>query len=171
MKIEKGKYQIRPWKIEDVKSLAENANNINIWNNIRDRFPYPYTEEDGEEFINSTIQKDEPEDFAIIIDRKAVGGIGFVPQTDVERISAEIGYWLGEDYWGKGIMSSVVRDISDYIFNNTDIIRLFAPVFEFNHASMKVLEKSGFQKIAILHKAAIKNNKVIDMHYYELIKK
>ena len=162
-------YTLRTWQTDDIPSLAENANNINIWNNLRDYFPYPYTQKDAEEFITSVSQKSRTQDFAIEINNKTVGGIGFVPQRDVERLSAEIGYWLSEKHWHKGIMHNAVKDAVEYIFANTEIIRLFAAVFDFNKASMRVLEKVGFQKLTILSKAAIKNGRLIDMHYYELL--
>jgi len=164
------KYTLRLLMKEDAASLAKNADNINIWNNVRDFFPHPYTEKDADDFIGMVSQKHLPEDFAIIIDGEAAGVAGFVPGTDVERVSAEIGYWLGEKYWNRGIMTSVVKDITDYVFNNTEIMRLFAPVFGFNTASMRVLDKAGFKKIAVLKNAAIKNGRIIDMHYFQLLK-
>ena len=100
-----------------------------------------------------------------------MGGVGIVPLTDVERLSAEVGYWLGEDYWGRGITSEAVALLVDYVFRETGIIRLFASVYEYNPASMKVLEKVGFTRQAILRDAAIKNGRVIDMYYYDLIKR
>lgn len=170
MIIRRDEYAIRPWRRDDNVSLAGNANNIKIWNNVRDYFPNPYSIRDADDYINLVSAVSVPLNFAIEIAGKAVGGIGFVPGSDVERLNAEIGYWLGEKYWNRGIMSSVVRDSADYIFANSDFIRLFAPVFEFNSASMRVLEKAGFNKIAVLHKAAVKNNRIIDLHYYELLK-
>jgi len=170
MFIQREKYSIRQLQIEDAESLTRNANNINIWNNVRDYFPHPYSRQDALDFINFTKQKKRIEDFAIVIDNQAVGMAGYVPGTDIERLNAEVGYWIGEEYWGKGIMSSVVKDVINYIFEKTEFIRLFAPVFEFNKASMKVLEKNGFNKITILKNAGIKNNKIIDLHYYELLK-
>lgn len=170
MIIKREKYTLRQLSINDADSITMHANNINIWNNVRDYFPHPYARQNAIDFITFVNQKENVEDFAIAIDGNVVGMAGIVPQTDVERVSAEIGYWLGEDYWNKGLMTNVVIDIVDYVFNNTPIIRLFAPVFEYNTASMRVLGKAGFKKIAILKNAAIKNNKVIDMHYHELVK-
>lgn len=163
-------YALRRWKLTDTRRLAEHANNIKIWNNVRDYFPHPYTERNAEVFIKTTLQDKIPCDFAIVVNEEAVGGIGFVKGKDVECLNAEIGYWLGEKYWGKGIMSRALKDVIDYIFTTTDIIRLFTCVFEYNHSSMNVLEKVGFKKIAILHKAAVKNGQIIDMHYFELVK-
>jgi len=170
MLIQREKYTIRQLEITDAPFMAKNANNINIWNNVRDYFPYPYSEQDALDFIRFTRNKKEIEDFVIIVDRQAVGMVGYVPGRDIERLNAEIGYWIGEDYWSKGIMSAVLKDVINYIFENTQFIRLFAPVFEYNHASMWVLQKNGFNKIAILKNAGIKNNKIIDLHYHELLK-
>ena len=165
------RFTLREWNLSDKESLAENANNINIWNNVRDYFPFPYTAEDGETFIKMVLSKLKPStDFAIEIKGKAVGGIGIVPNSDVERISAEIGYWLGEKYWNKGIMTDAVKEMAEYAFSNFSIRKLYAPVFDFNQASQKVLEKVGFVKEAILKQSAIKNGKIIDLHYYGLIK-
>ena len=162
---------LREWKLSDKESIAENANNINIWNNVRDYFPFPYTVEDGEQFIKMVLSKPKPStDLTIEIEGKAVGGIGIVLQADVERISAEIGYWLGENYWNRGIMTNVVKEMVEYAFTHFPIKKLYAPVFDFNTASQRVLEKAGFEKEAILKQAAIKNGKVIDLHYYGLIK-
>ena len=164
-------FLLRKWQLSDIKSLAENANNINIWNNVRDYFPHPYTEKDAQDFIQMVLNKPEPlTDFAIEIEGEAVGGIGIVPQTDVHAITTEIGYWLGEKYWNQGIMSSAVKQMVKYTFENFPVTKIFAPVFEFNIASMRVLEKAGFVREAILKKSAIKNGKTIDLHYYGLIK-
>lgn len=168
--MKKCNYILRPWELTDSKSLAENANNINIWNNVRDFFPFPYTEQDAVDYIQMVSGSKRVTNFAIVVDGKAVGGIGFIPGMDVERLNAEIGYWLGEDYWGKGIMTNAVKDTVEYIFRYTEIIRLFTSVYEFNTGSMRVLEKTGFRKVGVFTKAAIKNGKIIDMHHYELVK-
>jgi RimJ/RimL family protein N-acetyltransferase len=164
-------FLLREWRQADKKSLAENADNINIWNNVRDYFPYPYTEKDAEEFIQMVIGKPKPyTDFAIEVEGQAIGGIGIVPQTDVHAITAEIGYWLGENYWNLGIMTNAVRQMVEYTFENFSVTKIFAPVFDFNTASMCVLEKAGFVREAILKKSAIKNGKTIDLYYYGLIR-
>lgn len=165
-------YKLREWRPTDAESLAENANNINIWNNVRDYFPHPYTAKDGEEFIAMVLNKPKPvADFAIEVEGKAVGGIGIVLNADVERISVEIGYWLGERYWGRGIMTFVVKEMVDYTFASFPIIKIYAPVFDFNVPSQRVLEKAGFEKETVLKQAAIKNGNIIDLHYYGLIKR
>ena len=165
-------FKLREWRMSDAASLAENANNIHIWNNVRDYFPHPYTEEDGKQFIQQVSGKPKPlTEMAIVIDEKTVGGIGAVLQTDVERICAEIGYWVGEKYWSKGIMTAAVEEMTEYVFLNfPDLKKIYAPVFDFNIASQRVLQKVGFEREAILKQAAIKNGKVIDMHYYSILK-
>lgn len=170
MKIERKNYTIRPWRISDTENLARYADNIKIWNNVRDAFPHPYTTKDAEAFIGFTNRKLSIEDFAIEVDGHAVGGIGFVPQLDVERFSAEIGYWIGEPFWNRGIVTAVVKDLIDYIWAHTTIIRIFSPVYDFNTASQRVLEKAGFRRVGILEKAALKNGQLCDFHFFELVK-
>jgi RimJ/RimL family protein N-acetyltransferase len=163
---------LREWQLSDTASLAENANNIRIWNNVRDYFPSPYSEEDGKQFIETVLRKPKPTtDMAIVMDGKTVGGIGIVLRTDVERISAEIGYWLGENYWNKGIMTEVVKEMVSYTFLNfPELKKIYATPFGFNIASQRVLQKAGFKCEAILKQAAIKNEKIIDLHYYSFIR-
>jgi RimJ/RimL family protein N-acetyltransferase len=123
-------FELREWQPSDKYFLAENANNIHIWNNLRDYFPHPYTINDGEAFIQMVMDKPKPAtDLAIVIDEKAVGGIGIVLQTDVERISAEIGYWLGEKYWNKGIMTEAVKQDVEHtieIIEAGEIVNVFS---------------------------------------------
>jgi RimJ/RimL family protein N-acetyltransferase len=170
MAIQKESFMLRPWEEGDAASLVENANNFNVWRNLRDSFPHPYTEADGRYFIETAKSKPATQDFAIVVDGKAAGGIGVVPLTDVERFSVEIGYWIGEPYWGKGIVTQAVQTMTAYLFEHTNIVRLFAPVFAHNTASARVLEKSGFRRVGILEKAAFKNNRFEDMLYYERVK-
>ncbi len=169
MEMKHKNWTLRNWRIEDAEALAKSANNFKIWLNLRDGFPHPYSLDDALSFINTLGQL--PNVFAIEIDEKAVGSIGYFPQNDVERFNAEIGYWLAEAYWGKGIMSDVVTHLSEYIFENTEIIRIFATPFAHNPASKKVLEKAGFTFKCTLTKAAFKNGQFIDELYYEKIKK
>ncbi|MDR0384954.1 MAG: GNAT family N-acetyltransferase, partial [Prevotellaceae bacterium] len=162
---------LREWQLSDAVSITENANNIHIWNNVRDYFPNPYSEEDGKQFIEMVSAKPKPAtDRAIVIDGKAVGGISIVLQTDVERISAEIGYWLGEKYWNRGVMTEAVKEMVSYTFVNFPLHKIYAPVFDFNIASQRVLQKAGFEREAVLKQAAVKNGKIIDLHYHSLLK-
>jgi RimJ/RimL family protein N-acetyltransferase len=110
-------------------------------------------------------------DFAIDVDGHAVGNISIVLGSDIERFSAEIGYFLGEPYWGRGIMSAVVRLLTEeYVFKHTDIVRLFTAVFDYNYASQRVLGKAGFRRLAVLHRSAYKNGHFIDQVAYERVK-
>ena len=163
---------LREWKISDAASLAENANNINIWNNLRDAFPHPYSEEDGNAFIEKVLSASKPATlFAIEVAGKAVGSIGIVLKSDVERITAELGYFIGEKYWNKGIMTDAVKQMVSYAFINfPHLQKIYATPFDFNIASQKVLQKAGFEREAVLKQAAIKTDKIIDEHYYSLFK-
>lgn len=163
---------IRQWKIEDAVSLAEMLNNKNIQANLRDGLPYPYTKNDAEEYITSMLAADKTKTFAfaITVDDKVVGSIGVFRCDNIHFRTAEMGYYIGEPYWGRGLGTSAVRQVCKYIFENTDIIRIFAEPFSYNIASCRVLEKVGFGFEGILHSNAIKNGKVLDMRMYSLIK-
>ena len=139
---------------------------------MRDIFPHPYTLSDAETYIASTLRAEAVgQNFAIVINNEAAGGIGLVPQTDVERYSAELGYWLGSTYHNRGIMTEAVRSFSAYVFEHTNLVRLFAVVFDFNIASARVLEKAGFRLVGTLRKAAFKDGRFVDIGYYELVGK
>ncbi|GAE85280.1 GNAT family N-acetyltransferase [Bacteroides reticulotermitis] len=168
--IQQETYTLRTWEPADAPSLAQQLNNKKLWDNCRDGLPFPYSQEDGDFFIQLVKQKDGVHDFCIEVEGKAVGNIGFVPGNDVERFSAEVGYILGESYWNRGIMTDALREAISYYFETTDIVRLFAFIFEYNPASMRVLEKVGFSKVGIMHRAVYKNDQFWDGHYYELLK-
>ena len=153
---------IRQWTMEDLPNLVSYANNINIWNNLRDYFPHPYTEEHGKAWLEKNIAAIPITNLAIDIDSQAVGGIGLILNSDVYIKSAEIGYWLGEPLWGQGISTEAVRQMAEYTFYYFDIIRLYAEVFETNKASMRVLEKNGFYLEGVRRKAVFKNNILMD---------
>ncbi|WP_435353175.1 GNAT family N-acetyltransferase [Emticicia sp. SJ17W-69] len=162
-------YILRQWQIGDEKSLSENANNYKVWRNLKDIFPYPYTLSDAYEWIK--IAADSHTNFAIEVKGKAVGGIGILLKDDIYKKNAEIGYWLGESYWGKGIISSAIDEIVSYTFNKYDINRIYAGVFEYNLASMRVLEKAGFHQEAILKKSLVKEGQLLDEHIYAKFRK
>ena len=167
----KSKFLLRDWQMSDVKSLAENANNINIWNDLDDIFPHPYSEKDGVEFITKVLNGEFGVQKTIVVDEQAVGGVGIFPKTGIYRHTAELGYWLGEKYWNRGIMTDVVKEFVKYVFTEfPHLQKIYAMIFDFNTASQKVLQKAGFEREAILKKGAIKNEKVIELHYYSLIK-
>ncbi|GAA4415133.1 GNAT family N-acetyltransferase [Nibrella viscosa] len=162
--------RLRPWREGDEESLSRHASNRNIWNNVRDFFPYPYTIRDAHSWVRSNRSYQNPTNLAIEVDGVAVGNIGFTIKDDIYRYNAEIGYWLGEEYWGRGIMSEAIPVMVDYIFKNFQVNRIYACVLEGNTASMRVLEQSGFRPEAVLRKAAVKNNQPMDEHIFSLLR-
>ena len=165
-------YIIRQWRIEDAADLAKALNNKKIQDNLRDGLPYPYTIEDAEEFIKAMLAADEETayPFAIVSDNAVVGSIGVFRCGNIHYRTAEMGYYIAESHWGRGIGTEAVKQTSNYIFENTDIIRIFAEPFSANAASCRILEKAGFQFEGTLRKNAIKNGKVVDMKMYALVK-
>ncbi len=163
---------IRPWQPADAASLAEAMNNKKVLDNLRDGIPFPYTEKDAEGFIQSMLDSDADNTFAfaITLDDRAVGSIGAFRQGNIHIRTAEMGYYVGEEYWGKGICSTAVKLICSYLFENTDIIRIYAEPFADNGASCRVLEKSGFEYEGTLRSNAVKNGQIRDMKIYSLIK-
>src|SRR5215212_6414485 len=123
-------FSIRNWRRGDKQSLARHANNRKIWRNLRDLFPHPYTLADAQSWIDRASNETPAVNFAIAAEGEAVGGIGIVLQADVFRRSAEIGYWLGEEFWGRGIMTDALRAMTEYAFSNFDLCRIYAGVFE-----------------------------------------
>jgi [ribosomal protein S5]-alanine N-acetyltransferase len=157
---------LRAYRIEDAAQLALIANNKKIWKNLRDHFPHPYTVHDAIQWINHTSAQKPVINMAISVDGKLAGGIGVVPKDDVYRKTIEIGYFLGEAYWNKGIATASVSLLLDYIRQQFDVVRIYAEVFESNAASMRVLEKNGFHLECIRQKAVIKNNVIMNDHVY-----
>ena len=162
---------IREWRLEDKSHLAAMLNNKNILDNLRDGLPYPYTINDAEEYINAMLSADKTKTFAIVVNDVVVGSIGVFRCDNIHSRTAEMGYYIGEPYWGNGLGTSAVKQICKYIFESTDIIRIFAEPFAYNTASCRVLEKAGFQLEGILHNNAVKNGNILDMKMYALIKK
>ena len=157
---------LRPLALSDKSALAQLANNKKIWDNVRDYLPHPYGETDAEEFINLTLNEDPKQTFAIEFRGALAGVVGLVVQTDVYRKSAEIGYWIGEPFWNKGIATKAVGLITQYGFENLGLNRIYAGIFEYNKASMVVLEKNGFKQEGISKSAVLKNGKVWDEYRY-----
>ena len=166
------KCRIRKLELTDAKDLAAALSNKKVQDNLRDGLPYPYTEQDGKEFISAMLSADENETFAfaIMVDDKVVGSIGIFRQGNIHSQTAELGYYIAEEYWDKGIMTEAVKQICEYVFGDSDIIRIYAEPFAYNIASCRVLEKVGFQYEGTLRSNAVKNGKVIDMKMYSLIK-
>lgn len=157
---------LRPFRLEDAPSLARHANNRKVWANVRDAFPHPYTEQNARDFISFITSSSQELIFAIEVDGEAVGSIGLKPQDDVYRLSLELGFWLGEPFWGRGIMSRAVGKAVEFAFGLPDINRIFAQVYEHNPASMQVLERNGFEREGILRKAVIKDGVIRDVHLF-----
>ena len=158
--------RVRTFVPEDAASLARNGNNRSIWLNLRDRFPHPYTEKDAAWYIDFLQTKPAYPSFAIEVDGQAVGGVSLRPGEDVERIGAEIGYWLGEPYWGRGVMTDAVRLTTDYAFREMRLERVFAVPFVANTASCRVLEKCGYAREGRMRKSAIKDGQILDQFLY-----
>jgi RimJ/RimL family protein N-acetyltransferase len=160
---------VRPWRSTDLESLVRYANNRNVWINLRDRFPHPYTHRDGHVFLRQALNQSPDTAFAIAVGGEAVGGIGYQPQTDVERVSAEIGYWLGEPFWGRGIATEALVAVTRQAIEAHGLTRLFAVPFAWNAASCRVLEKAGYVLEARLRRSAIKDGHVTDQLQYAFV--
>lgn len=168
MRLELSQCVLRPWHRDDVAALVRHANNRNIWRNVRDRFPHPYTQEDAELWVSLANNNPYEPALAIEVNGEAVGGIGLIFGHDIDRRSAEIGYWLSEEYWGRGITTEAVQALTQYAFAHFDLARIWACVFEWNPSSMRVLEKAGFVREGILRKAATKDRQTIDVVMYAM---
>ncbi len=157
---------LRPLRDSDKEDLARFANNKKIWDNLRDLMPHPYTTENAAFFINLTKQEHTQMIFAIEYNGQFCGVIGLTSQFDVYKKTAEIGYWIGEPFWNKGIATEAVKLITDYGLNQLDLVRIYTGVFEYNISSMKVLEKSGYKKEGVFEKAILKNGQIWNEHRY-----
>jgi len=166
------KCKIRKWKLTDAKDIAVALSNKNVQDNLRDGLPSPYSEQDGMDFISSMLSANETETFAfaITLDDKAIGSIGVFRQQNIHRQTAEMGYYIAEEYWGNGIMTDAVKQICEYVFENSDILRIYAEPFAHNIGSCRVLEKAGFKYEGTLRSNAVKNGKVVDMKMYSRLR-
>ncbi|MGZ3850250.1 MAG: GNAT family N-acetyltransferase [Flavisolibacter sp.] len=159
-------FRIRPWQIADLDSLVKHANNWNVAKNLTDKFPHPYKEKDGSAFIEFALKDKPVHIFAITVAEQAVGGIGIHPQTDIHCKNAELGYWLAEPFWGKGIITAAIKQVVDFAFATYDICRVFARPFGTNLASQKVLEKNHFILEGRFEKVLFKNGEYLDELVY-----
>jgi RimJ/RimL family protein N-acetyltransferase len=157
---------IRPWRLDDAESLAKHANNRKVWLGLRDLFPHPYTLDDAREFLKKKIVEQPATVFCVEIDGAAVGGIGIHRGQDVHQHTATLGYWLGEAFWGHGIMTEAVNAVSDFCFDNLPLRRISAEVFSNNPASARVLEKAGFTFEGRLKNHVFKNGELLDSLLY-----
>lgn len=166
------KYELREWKIEYAESLVKAINNKKVQDNLRDGIPYPYTKDDAEFFINELLASDKNTTyaFAIFADNQLCGSISIVRQNNIHFRTGELGYYISEVFWNKGVGTNAIKQICQYVFDNTDIIRIFAEPFSYNAASCRILEKNGFQYEGTLRHNAVKNGNIVDMKMYALLK-
>ena len=162
---------LKPLQETDILPMATLANNYKIWKMVRDRLPYPYTVQDAADFVCFTQAEDPILTLGIFYQDALAGVTSLMPQDDIHRLNAELGYWIGEPFWNKGIATTAVRLMVSYAFDSLLLHRLFAGVFHTNPASMKVLEHAGFQLECIAREAVIKEGMLLDEHRYVLIKK
>lgn len=158
--------ELSKWSINYAPSLAENANNKKLWMTMRDEFPSPFTLDDANTYISWILDSDVKTHFAIIYDGVCIGDIHISVHNDIRRHSGVIGYWIGESYWGKGIMTAVLSKFTEYVFDELELERIIAKVFATNKGSIKVLEKVGFKKEGHFEKGIIKEGQYIDQVLY-----
>jgi ribosomal-protein-alanine N-acetyltransferase len=161
---------VRDWRRSDRESLARYANNPAVADNLRDRFPHPYTLDDAEGFLSFALRMSPRTYFAIAVDDEAAGGIGLTLHDDVERVSAELGYWLGEPFWGRGIMTEAVVALTEWAWRTLPLTRIYAVPFGGNLSSVRVLEKAGYTFEGRLRRNVIKHGEVRDQLMYACIK-
>jgi RimJ/RimL family protein N-acetyltransferase len=170
MEIVLSRCRLRPFRQGDQAAIVRHANNRKIWINLRDRFPHPYTLTDADAWIRQVACQDPPTQCGIEVGGEMAGGIGLTLQEDVHRRSAEMGYWLGEPFWGRGIMSEAVPAFTAYAFAAFDLCRIYATVFEWNPASARILEKAGYVLEGRLRKSVTKDGRTIDQLLYACIR-
>lgn len=168
--IDCGVCRLRPWHARDLDSLVRHANNRNVWITVRDRFPHPYTREAGKAWLEAASGEHPPTSLAIEVAREAVGGVGVIAGKDVSRHTGEIGYWLGEAFWGQGITTAAIGGFLPWAAEAFGLRRFFAEVFESNPASMRVLEKCGFTREGVLRQHAFKDGRYLDEIVYGLVR-
>jgi len=157
---------VRPWRHDDLPSLVRHADNRNVWIHLRDRFPHPYREEHGRQFLDHVARTMPQTVWAIEVAGEAVGGIGIEMLTDVERVSAEVGYWLGEAFWGRSIVTDALKAVTAEAFRRFELTRIFALPFADNPQSVRVLEKAGYVLEGRLRQSAIKDGRIRDQLLY-----
>ena len=162
---------LRHWRTDDANELAQQANDRRIWRAMRDAFPHPYGRTDAERFIAKAAAMSPRTYFAIEVDGRVAGGIGYTLHTDVERIGAEVGYWLGAEFWGRGIATAAVRELTALAFAaHPELQRLYAVPFSTNPASARVLEKCGYLREGTLRRSAVKDGLVLDQWMYAILR-
>jgi len=170
MNLDCGACRVRDWRVSDKDSLLRVADNRNVARNLAHRFPHPYTAADADSWFGMLARMTPRTHWAIEVDGEAVGGVGLDIGEGIYSKSGRFGYWLGEPFWGRGIMTAAARATSDYIFANFDLVRLEAPVFAWNPASMRVLEKCGFVREGVARNGVFKDGQVIDAVIYSRVR-
>jgi RimJ/RimL family protein N-acetyltransferase len=158
--------RLRPLEPADAASIARHANDREIWLNLRDRFPHPYAEADAVAFIALVGPAEPTTSFAIVVDAAAVGVLSLIRGHDIERVSTETGYWLGREYWGRGIVTDALVGATEYAFDVLGSRRVFAVPFVRNVASHRVLEKAGYVREGQMRRSAIKDGELVDQYLY-----
>ena len=170
MEIDCGLCSLRPWRESDAAPIVRHANDREVWRNLRDRFPHPYAPADARAFIRAVARQSPTMNFAVVLNNGPVGAIGLNLGTDVERYSAEIGYWLGRAYWGRGIMTAAVRAATEYAFGPLGLVRVYALPLADNPASVRVLEKAGYVREGLLRASVVKAGEVHDQFLYAAVR-
>ncbi len=170
MQLDLGSCVVRSFCDTDAADLARHANNRKVWLQLRDRFPHPYTIDDARRFITFARGRDPETNFAVTVSGVSVGSIGATLRDDVERCSAEVGYWLGEPYWGFGIATLALTGFTRFAFAAYDLERLFAVPFASNSASCRVLQKAGYRLEGRMRRSAIKDGTVQDQLLYAILR-
>jgi RimJ/RimL family protein N-acetyltransferase len=171
IRIALGPAVVREWRTEDAESVWPQANDRRVWIGLRDAFPHPYGIEDAHRFIALATAKSPPTFFAIEADGRVAGGVGFTLHTDVERVGAEVGYWLGHEFWGRGIATAAVCALTSHAFHaHPELRRLYAVPYASNPASARVLEKAGYRREGTLRQSAIKDGRVLDQWMYAILR-
>ena len=158
--------RLRPWRIDDLDALVRHADDERISRGTSDRFPFPYTRADGEAFLSGRVVGFDDPVFAIEIDGEACGGIGARPFAGERAVGAELGYWLGQAHWGRGVMTRVVSVFAPWAMDALGVLRLQATVLDFNLGSARVLEKNGFAEEGCLRRAVRKRGRLHDLRVF-----
>jgi RimJ/RimL family protein N-acetyltransferase len=161
--------EIRPWRRADASSLARHANDRDVWANLRDAFPHPYSIEDAHRYIERACAQDPATSFAIAVGGEAAGGIGYTLHQDIERLSAELGYWLARPFWNQGITTEAVRAVTAHALAAHGLVRVYALPLAANRASCRVLEKAGYACEGRMRRSAVKDGVVQDQFLYAYV--
>jgi len=166
-----GPIVVREWEEADAEAVVRPANDRRVWLGLRDAFPHPYGIEDGKRFIAKARAMTPRTFFAIEVEGRVAGGIGYTLHSDVERIGAEVGYWLGQEFWGRGIATTALRLLTAHAFQaHPELQRLWAVPYATNAASARVLEKAGYVREGTLRRSAIKDGRVLDQWMYAIVR-